>query len=59
MPRIYVDSGFDIIDIELQMDDAENKMFVKIKNSDGRVYSGELVAQDKEFITPPDELGSV
>ena len=44
------------INIDIQPDDTEMKVFVKITDSDGKVYAGELMKQDKEFLSIPDPL---
>jgi hypothetical protein len=56
MPRIFVDTGFDAFNIDMQEDDAGEKMLVKIVSSDGIVYSGELVKQSNELLSPPDNI---
>lgn len=56
MARIYIDTGFDAFDIDMQPDDEGKKMFVKIITTEGIVYAGELTLQDKEFLTPPDNI---
>ena len=56
MARIYIDTGFDAFNIDMQPDDEGKKMFVKITSTDGVVYSGELVEQEKEFLSPPEDI---
>ena len=56
MPRIYVDTGFDAFNIDMQQDDDGDKLFVKIIETGGRVYSGELMLQQSEPLTPPDKI---
>lgn len=56
MARIYIDTGFDAFNIDMQPDDEGKKMFVKITSTDGVVYAGELLETTKEPLSPPEDI---
>lgn len=56
MARIFIDTGVDAFDIQIEPNEDSSKLFIKLKTSDGIVYSGELLETNKEFLSPPEEI---